>query len=197
MQNHPHDSICGCSIDPVHREMMTRFRAVGDIGDSVIDARWTRLLPADDRAAGDDRVFWSSIRPRCREFPVAEAESGSTSRISSWGSIPTSCWIRKRPPPQGIRPGGRPWEGGPLPVLSKRTGLRHHLHPVQLSAPDVTPSGSPVPVECEEIPPMGIAGSRSSGYPIPEIRHGTEDRRAVPGEHRWRRGEGQGRSDPG
>ncbi|WP_282936141.1 alpha-mannosidase [Paenibacillus sp. RC67] len=25
MQNHPHDSICGCSVDEVHREMMTRF----------------------------------------------------------------------------------------------------------------------------------------------------------------------------
>ncbi len=25
MQNHPHDSICGCSIDEVHREMVTRF----------------------------------------------------------------------------------------------------------------------------------------------------------------------------
>jgi len=25
LKNHPHDSICGCSIDKVHREMMTRF----------------------------------------------------------------------------------------------------------------------------------------------------------------------------
>ncbi|HYN90192.1 MAG TPA: hypothetical protein VER55_16775, partial [Ardenticatenaceae bacterium] len=25
VQNHPHDSICGCSIDQVHREMITRF----------------------------------------------------------------------------------------------------------------------------------------------------------------------------
>ncbi len=25
MQNHPHDSICGCSLDEVHREMETRF----------------------------------------------------------------------------------------------------------------------------------------------------------------------------
>lgn len=30
MQNHPHDSICGCSIDRVHDEMMTRFRRVHD-----------------------------------------------------------------------------------------------------------------------------------------------------------------------
>ncbi|MDY7221290.1 alpha-mannosidase [Halalkalibacterium halodurans] len=28
MENHPHDSICGCSIDAVHREMKTRFEKV-------------------------------------------------------------------------------------------------------------------------------------------------------------------------
>ncbi|HEX6508415.1 MAG TPA: glycoside hydrolase family 38 C-terminal domain-containing protein [Chloroflexota bacterium] len=27
IQNHAHDSICGCSIDPVHREMLTRFES--------------------------------------------------------------------------------------------------------------------------------------------------------------------------
>ncbi|MCR6109477.1 alpha-mannosidase [Bacillus sp. A301a_S52] len=28
MENHPHDSICGCSVDSVHREMTTRFSKV-------------------------------------------------------------------------------------------------------------------------------------------------------------------------
>ncbi len=28
LANHPHDSICGCSADPVHREMVTRFEKV-------------------------------------------------------------------------------------------------------------------------------------------------------------------------
>ena len=31
MQNHPHDSICGCSIDQVHREMMPRFEQVQQV----------------------------------------------------------------------------------------------------------------------------------------------------------------------
>lgn len=31
LTNHPHDSICGCSIDPVHREMITRFDQVEQI----------------------------------------------------------------------------------------------------------------------------------------------------------------------
>lgn len=35
LQNHPHDSICGCSIDPVHQRMMTRFAAAQQIGTSL------------------------------------------------------------------------------------------------------------------------------------------------------------------
>ncbi|MEK5031017.1 alpha-mannosidase [Paenibacillus sp. FSL R7-0302] len=40
LQNHPHDSICGCSVDEVHREMVTRFdksyhMAEGIVADSM------------------------------------------------------------------------------------------------------------------------------------------------------------------
>lgn len=31
LQNHPHDSICGCSIDPVHQDMVPRFRHAAEI----------------------------------------------------------------------------------------------------------------------------------------------------------------------
>ena len=37
LQNHPHDSICGCSIDAVHDQMDTRFRRVHEIAASVSD----------------------------------------------------------------------------------------------------------------------------------------------------------------
>lgn len=33
--NHPHDSICGCSIDPVHRAMHTRYEAVAQLSDEL------------------------------------------------------------------------------------------------------------------------------------------------------------------
>ncbi|MDQ2732201.1 MAG: hypothetical protein M3Y56_11125, partial [Armatimonadota bacterium] len=35
MWNHPHDSICGCSDDQVHREMMTRFAEVEQVGEEL------------------------------------------------------------------------------------------------------------------------------------------------------------------
>ena len=36
MQNHPHDSICGCSIDPVCEEMHTRFDQVDQIAEDLL-----------------------------------------------------------------------------------------------------------------------------------------------------------------
>lgn len=35
LQNHPHDSICGCSINQVHQDMMQRFDAVDDISENL------------------------------------------------------------------------------------------------------------------------------------------------------------------
>ncbi|MDR6553120.1 glycoside hydrolase family 38 C-terminal domain-containing protein [Paenibacillus qinlingensis] len=37
VQNHPHDSICGCSIDEVHREMIPRFAQSKQIADIVTE----------------------------------------------------------------------------------------------------------------------------------------------------------------
>ena len=36
MENHPHDSICGCSIDQVHDEMLPRFDQADQIGEELI-----------------------------------------------------------------------------------------------------------------------------------------------------------------
>ncbi len=36
MECHPHDSICGCSIDQVHDEMRPRFDQVGQIGEELV-----------------------------------------------------------------------------------------------------------------------------------------------------------------
>ena len=35
MQNHPHDSICGCSVDQVHKEMMPRFDQVQQVAEDL------------------------------------------------------------------------------------------------------------------------------------------------------------------
>ena len=37
IKNHPHDSICGCSIDAVHRQMLPRFEAIDQVLSEIID----------------------------------------------------------------------------------------------------------------------------------------------------------------
>lgn len=53
LENMPHDSICGCSIDEVHQEMMLRFRDLETINRHIIEASVKALqnvvgLPSDE-----------------------------------------------------------------------------------------------------------------------------------------------------
>ncbi|WP_256760493.1 glycosyl hydrolase-related protein [Cohnella sp. WQ 127256] len=43
MENHPHDSICGCSQDAVHDHMMDRYVRVRELAEEVIDRKMTVL----------------------------------------------------------------------------------------------------------------------------------------------------------
>ena len=43
MKNHPHDSICGCSVDEVHREMVTRFETVLQMGELFVQEQGAEL----------------------------------------------------------------------------------------------------------------------------------------------------------
>ncbi len=48
MQNHPHDSICGCSVDSVHREMITRFEKADEVGKFVAEEAMRQLSQVID-----------------------------------------------------------------------------------------------------------------------------------------------------
>ncbi len=48
LQNHPHDSICGCSVDEVHREMMPRFEKANEVGKFIAEEALTHLVEAVD-----------------------------------------------------------------------------------------------------------------------------------------------------
>ena len=43
LENHPHDSICGCSIDEVHREMEARFACVGQLEKKLFEDAMGRI----------------------------------------------------------------------------------------------------------------------------------------------------------
>jgi alpha-mannosidase/mannosylglycerate hydrolase len=50
LKNHPHDSICGCSIDQVHRDMRFRFDQAELIGDGFTRRATAALCQASDKA---------------------------------------------------------------------------------------------------------------------------------------------------
>lgn len=55
LRNHPHDSICGCSTDSVHKDMETRFAAVRQTGEQFLSRLMDRLTPTFGRQEVDDR----------------------------------------------------------------------------------------------------------------------------------------------
>jgi len=46
LQNHPHDSICGCSIDAVHEENMTRFARARQVAAAICDGALDAIADA-------------------------------------------------------------------------------------------------------------------------------------------------------
>ncbi len=54
LQNHPHDSICGCSVDQVHREMTTRFAWAEQIGNQVAQASLEAIVRQIGTEQGTD-----------------------------------------------------------------------------------------------------------------------------------------------
>lgn len=48
LQNHPHDSICGCSVDEVHREMVTRFEKSRHVAEGIVADSLRTLAGAVD-----------------------------------------------------------------------------------------------------------------------------------------------------
>ncbi len=88
MQNHPHDSICGCSIDQVHDEMTPRFAQVQQIGedlteralefaaDKISTTEETNLVVFNPLNFDRSEVIEATV-----EFPIGPATRGGTHPI--------------------------------------------------------------------------------------------------------------------
>ncbi|MFQ5795343.1 MAG: alpha-mannosidase [Candidatus Bipolaricaulia bacterium] len=56
LQNHPHDSICGTSIDPVHEEMIPRFHQAEQIAEQVADEALRAIATSVNLKADDEEI---------------------------------------------------------------------------------------------------------------------------------------------
>jgi mannosylglycerate hydrolase len=87
LQNHPHDSICGCSIDAVHDENMTRFARARQVASAVVDSALDTIadsVPAAARGAlrvvvvNPDAVERTGLVEAFVDLPVESAEPWRT-----------------------------------------------------------------------------------------------------------------------
>ncbi|MFA5078457.1 MAG: glycoside hydrolase family 38 C-terminal domain-containing protein, partial [Dehalococcoidia bacterium] len=86
LENHAHDSICGCSVDQVHNEMKTRFDQVGQMAESVTERALsditssidTRYLNSNKPASFSVTVFnpLSASSSGCVTIPLIQSHHG-------------------------------------------------------------------------------------------------------------------------
>jgi alpha-mannosidase len=83
LQNHPHDSICGCSIDAVHEENMTRFARAGQVATAIVDTALDTIadaVPAPPSgtvravAVNSDAVERAQVVEAFIDLPIDSAE---------------------------------------------------------------------------------------------------------------------------
>lgn len=81
LRNQPHDSICGTSVDEVHREMMTRYSSIHQILD-VLDRRVREdmLVP--------QRHEWSQTGEETKASNKRSAGRQAEERVATWRSQP-------------------------------------------------------------------------------------------------------------
>ncbi len=60
LQNAPHDSVCGCSVDAVHREMEVRFQRCRQVAEAVLERAMGRVASAACPPKGSHLVVFNS-----------------------------------------------------------------------------------------------------------------------------------------
>ena len=73
LKNHPHDSICGCSVDEVHTGMVERFKGVRALGRSMTDDALRSLSAVLDTSEVKGERAVTVFNPNLQ--PVTEAAS--------------------------------------------------------------------------------------------------------------------------
>ncbi len=81
LRNHPHDSICGCSVDSAHEEMKTRFSWAESIGESLVQ---------------------KAIKVFNEMVDKSESNESSILVFNSGGSLESPIYIEFAAPKEGI-----------------------------------------------------------------------------------------------
>lgn len=118
LQNAPHDSICGCSIDQVHEEMRPRFDRCQQIAEAVLYRSQRYIADLASRPGGTSVVVFNSEGGPRTDFctvrlPLEDAHARSgklpVSLVDAAGrEVPLQLLGRGLPSTTDARPDGRP-----------------------------------------------------------------------------------------
>ena len=132
LQNHPHDSICGCSIDAVHEENMTRFARASQVASAICDAALDAIadsVPAPPAGCvravvvNTDAVERARVVEALVDLPIDSAEPWRTVDARALDR-PVTFW------PRGSTiVGVRTADGTPVDfqILDERDAVHHEM----------------------------------------------------------------------
>jgi len=94
LKNHPHDSICGCSVDAVHREMEARTSQARGLGDELTSRVLRAFAPGEEAPglmvfdpAGAPAAGWHRLEVL---WPSAIADAPETIHLEGVPTLPLS-----------------------------------------------------------------------------------------------------------
>jgi len=159
LTNHPHDSICGTSADPVHREMMTRFERCRQQGGEIVARSLEGAVGHDAvRARLAGRRAW---KPGLLIFnPSAAARDAVVEAEVALFEADVSVGQQRVPPAPPVRPAPLRLVGpGNRPVAFQELDVRrgHDLVESPLRYPlSAAVEWHRVALRARDLPPLGV-----------------------------------------
>lgn len=144
LHNHPHDSICGCSIDQVHREMLPRFDQAQQVGHELLD-RSLAFIAAQVDTTWDDAGDTHETTAVLIHNPLPRPRSEVAIFELDFAQRPDYCAIEL------IDDRGN---CVPVQVLRRTQRLRKHLSPIDIPQ-EVPVSRYTVAAHFEDLPACG------------------------------------------
>ncbi|MGH7778365.1 MAG: glycoside hydrolase family 38 C-terminal domain-containing protein [Candidatus Binataceae bacterium] len=98
LQNHPHDSICGCSVDQVHTDMRYRFDQAAMIAENVVRAAGAEILERGDTPGAAIAVFNPTFTRQglvTGEIELPDPAASYVARATSGAAIPIAIDITR------------------------------------------------------------------------------------------------------
>jgi alpha-mannosidase len=160
LKNHPHDSIGGCSVDAVHRQMMTRFEWATEIADYLTEERHRLLAEQLDMSDAQPNEY-ALVLFNGTPYPVDQVVTLDVDLPDAW--LKQQAVASLTPDPEITR------DSHFLDVLAVNTRA-DWLHgaptipEIYLRSIIVRPDGqNPVPVQIHSLIPTTTASALASG----------------------------------